>query len=161
MQALAAAAGLSGLEHLQAISEGRLPGPPIAVTMGMTGFEAHEGRATFFGEAGEFLYNPIGLVHGGFAMTLLDSAMGCAVQTTLAAGEMHEPGDQGQLRPSHQGRHRAGSLRRRGRPPGREGGHGRGPDLRGGDREVAGPRNQHLPALPQMTARTQRRGATA
>jgi uncharacterized protein (TIGR00369 family) len=48
-----------------------------------------KGNVTFVGEAGEHLYNPIGMVHGGFAMTILDSAMGCAVQTTLAAGEAY------------------------------------------------------------------------
>jgi len=44
---------------------------------------------TFVGEPGEHLYNPIGVVHGGFAMTLLDSAMGCAVHTTLGVGEAY------------------------------------------------------------------------
>jgi uncharacterized protein (TIGR00369 family) len=57
--------------------------------MGFSGSEAEEGRAVFVGEAGEFLYNPLGVVHGGFAMTLLDSALGCAVHTTLARGERY------------------------------------------------------------------------
>ena len=52
-----------------------------------TGAEAEEGRVVFTGQAGEYLYNPIGVVHGGYAMTLLDSALGCAVQTMLAKGE--------------------------------------------------------------------------
>ena len=86
---LAAAAGMSGLEYVRAIFEGRLPPPPIALTLGFTGTEAGEGRAVFVGEAGEFVYNPIGVVHGGFAMTLLDSALGCAVHTTLAVGERY------------------------------------------------------------------------
>jgi uncharacterized protein (TIGR00369 family) len=89
MAALEAAAALSGLEFIRAMFEGRLPSPPITATMGFGGGTADEGRATFFGEAGEYLYNPIGVVHGGFAMTLLDSAMGCAVHTTLAAGEAY------------------------------------------------------------------------
>jgi uncharacterized protein (TIGR00369 family) len=89
MNGLAEAAGLSGLEYIKAIFEGRLPPPPIAVTMGFTGGEAEEGRAVFVGEAGEFLYNPIGVVHGGFALTILDSAMGCAVHTMLAVGERY------------------------------------------------------------------------
>jgi uncharacterized protein (TIGR00369 family) len=55
--------------------------------MDFTGAEVDEGRAVFVGDPGEYLYNPIGVVHGGFAMTLLDSAMGCAVHTTLAVGE--------------------------------------------------------------------------
>lgn len=80
---------LSGLEFIKAIVEGRLPPPPIAATMDFTGAEADEGRAVFLGDPGEYLYNPIGVVHGGFALTLLDSAMGCAVHTTLAAGETY------------------------------------------------------------------------
>ncbi len=51
--------------------------------------EVSEGRAVFHGEPGEFLYNPIGSVHGGYAMTLLDSAMGCAIHSTLLAGETY------------------------------------------------------------------------
>ena len=86
---LALAAEMSGLEYIRAIFEGRLPPPPIAVTMGFTGSEAEEGRVVFRGEPGEHLYNPIGVVHGGFAMTLLDSALGCAVQTTLARGDWY------------------------------------------------------------------------
>lgn len=84
-----ATAGLSGLEALKEFFEGRLPPPPIAETMGFTGVHVEAGKAVFEGEAGEYLYNPIGVVHGGFAMTLLDSAMGCAVQSTLAAGERY------------------------------------------------------------------------
>jgi uncharacterized protein (TIGR00369 family) len=85
----ALAAEMSGLEYIRAIFEGRLPPPPIAETMGFVGAEAHEARAVFVSEAGEFLYNPIGVVHGGFAMTLLDSALGCAIHTTLARGERY------------------------------------------------------------------------
>ena len=86
---LAAAAGLTGLEFMSSVFEGRLPPPPIMSTMGITGGKVEEGKAVFLGEAGEHLYNPIGVVHGGFAMTILDSAMGCAVHTTLAAGERY------------------------------------------------------------------------
>jgi uncharacterized protein (TIGR00369 family) len=80
---------MTGLEYIRAIFEHRLPPPPIAVTMGFIGAEAEEGKAVFLGEPGEFLYNPIGVVHGGFAMTLLDSALGCAVHTTLARDERY------------------------------------------------------------------------
>jgi uncharacterized protein (TIGR00369 family) len=83
------ASELSGLDYLRAVFEGRLPPPPIAQTMGFTGAQADEGRVVMVGEPGEFLYNPIGVVHGGFAMTLLDSALGLAVQTTLARGERY------------------------------------------------------------------------
>jgi uncharacterized protein (TIGR00369 family) len=78
---------MSGLEFMQAVLARKLPPPPIAATMDFTGAEAEEGRVVFVGEPGEYLYNPIGVVHGGYAMTVLDSAMGCAVQTTLAKGE--------------------------------------------------------------------------
>jgi uncharacterized protein (TIGR00369 family) len=80
---------MTGLEYIRAIFEGRLPPPPMAVTLGFSGSEADEGRAVFRSEAAEFLYNPIGVVHGGFAMTLLDSAMGVAIHTTLARGERY------------------------------------------------------------------------
>ena len=82
-----AGAGLSGLDYLQAVFGGKLPPPPIAATLDFTGAEVEVGRAVFVGQPSEFVYNPIGVVHGGFAMTLLDSAMGCAVHSTLGAGE--------------------------------------------------------------------------
>jgi uncharacterized protein (TIGR00369 family) len=86
---LARASEMTGLEYVRAIFEGRLPHPPMAATMGFSGSEAEVGRAVFRSEPAEFLYNPIGVVHGGFAMTLLDSALGCAVHTTLARGERY------------------------------------------------------------------------
>jgi len=84
-----ATAGKSGLEALREVFEGRLPPPPIAETMGIEGVQVEEGKAVFEGEPAEYLYNPIGVVHGGFAMTLLDSAMGCAVHSTLKVGERY------------------------------------------------------------------------
>jgi uncharacterized protein (TIGR00369 family) len=89
LASLSAASAMSGLEFMRAVFEGRLPPPPIMATMGITGGEVEDGKAIFLGEAGEHLYNPIGVVHAGFAMTILDSAMGCAVNTTLAAGERY------------------------------------------------------------------------
>jgi uncharacterized protein (TIGR00369 family) len=77
---------LSGLEHLHAMMAGELPPPPMAHTLGIDLIGAEPGRAVFAVEPGEHHYNPIGVVHGGLAATLLDSAMGCAVQTTLPAG---------------------------------------------------------------------------
>ncbi len=86
-QALAAAARtMAGMEFLQAMQDGRLPVPPIAMTLGFTGFTAEPGRAVFTCTPGEHHYNPIGLVHGGLHAALLDSAAGCAVQTLLPAG---------------------------------------------------------------------------
>jgi uncharacterized protein (TIGR00369 family) len=77
---------LSGMEYIQAIFSGELPQPPIATLMGFRGVEAEPGRALFEMEPGPQHYNPIGSVHGGVALTLLDSAMGCAVQTMLERG---------------------------------------------------------------------------
>src|SRR5690348_7922049 len=76
------AQGKTGLEILVEIFERRLPPPPIANLMGFRGVSVEAGKAVFEGEPGEYLYNPIGVIHGGFAMTLLDTAMGVAVHTT-------------------------------------------------------------------------------
>jgi uncharacterized protein (TIGR00369 family) len=76
----------SGLETIRAIFAGELPPPPIAELMGFRGVEVELGRAVFEFEPGPQHYNPIGSVHGGVAMTLLDSAMGCAIHSTLEAG---------------------------------------------------------------------------
>jgi uncharacterized protein (TIGR00369 family) len=80
---------LTGLEYLRGFADGRFPRPPIASTMEMEAAEFDEGRAVFTCEPAEFHYNPIGVVHGGFAATLLDSAMSCAVHTTLGAGDRY------------------------------------------------------------------------
>jgi uncharacterized protein (TIGR00369 family) len=82
----AAGAELSGLDYMRAIAAGELPPPPIAVLLNMGPVEFEPGRAVFEGRPGEEHYNPIGVVHGGYAATLLDSALGCSVQTTLPAG---------------------------------------------------------------------------
>jgi uncharacterized protein (TIGR00369 family) len=80
----AAVRSLSGLDAMRAIIAGDIPSPPIALLMGFRLAEADEGRVVFIAEnPDESLYNPIGVVHGGFACTILDSAMGCAVQSTL------------------------------------------------------------------------------
>ncbi|MDX6668440.1 MAG: hypothetical protein QOK04_1820 [Solirubrobacteraceae bacterium] len=77
---------LSGLEYMRALVAGDFPPPPMAELMDFTLIEVEEGRAVFRGVPGEQHLNPIGSVHGGFAATLLDSALGCAVHTTLPAG---------------------------------------------------------------------------
>ena len=78
--------GLSGLEVLEAIVAGELPAPPIGATMGFRLVEVGPGRAVFEGEPGPDLLNPLGQVHGGVALTLIDSAAGCAVHSELPAG---------------------------------------------------------------------------
>jgi uncharacterized protein (TIGR00369 family) len=82
----AEAAGLTGIEMLQAMIAGDLPAPPIAERLGFRLTEVADGTAVFVGEAGPHLLNPLGSVHGGWALTLIDSAGGCAVHTTLPAG---------------------------------------------------------------------------
>jgi uncharacterized protein (TIGR00369 family) len=81
-----AARGLTGLEYLRKIVAGELPRPPISAMMNFGLAELSEGSAVFTVEPAEYHYNPIGVVHGGLAATLLDSAMGCAVHSTLPAG---------------------------------------------------------------------------
>jgi uncharacterized protein (TIGR00369 family) len=76
----------SGMEVLQAVIDGTVPPPPIAELLGMELVEVHEGRAVFAVQPAEWMYNPIGSVHGGIAATLLDSCMGCAIHSTLPAG---------------------------------------------------------------------------
>src|SRR5215207_42242 len=81
-----AARGLTGLEFLRRVVSGELPRPPISALMNFGLAELEEGRAVFTVEPAEYHYNPIGVVHGGLAATLLDSAMGCAVHSVLPAG---------------------------------------------------------------------------
>jgi uncharacterized protein (TIGR00369 family) len=76
----------SGMEMLQAVIDGTVGPPPIADLLGMSLLEVAEGRAVFAVDPAEWMYNPIGSVHGGIAATLLDSCMGCAIHTTLPAG---------------------------------------------------------------------------
>jgi uncharacterized protein (TIGR00369 family) len=82
----AAGAEMAGMDYLRAVIAGELGRPPISITMNMEIVDLEEGRAVFAGRPGEEHYNPIGVVHGGYAATLLDSALGCAVHTTLPAG---------------------------------------------------------------------------
>ena len=77
---------MSGREFLEAIIDGRLPAPPMARTLSFWLVEIGDGFAVFEGDAGEHLLNPLGVVHGGWALTLIDSATGCAGQTVLPAG---------------------------------------------------------------------------
>ena len=84
-----AALELTGLDFLRGIAAGRVPPPPVAVLLGMSLLEVEPGTVTFQLDVGEHLYNPIGSVHGGILCTLLDSAMGCAVHTTLPLGRAY------------------------------------------------------------------------
>jgi uncharacterized protein (TIGR00369 family) len=78
--------GKTGLEIMQSLLRGELPYPPISETLGFFLIEVGDGHAVFQGEPQFKHYNPLGTVHGGWYATLLDSALGCAVQTKLPAG---------------------------------------------------------------------------
>lgn len=79
----------SGLEIILRLIEGHYPQPPIAARMNMALVEAEAGRAFFKGLPGERHLNPLGGVHGGWAATIMDSALGCCVQTLLEKGEAY------------------------------------------------------------------------
>jgi uncharacterized protein (TIGR00369 family) len=78
-----------GLSFLKAMIYGAILQPPMTATLGFRLTEAEHGRAVFTGEPRYEYYNPLGSVHAGFAATLLDSALGCAVHSTLAKGESY------------------------------------------------------------------------
>lgn len=77
---------LSGMEFLQKIWDGEFPSVPIGKTLDFVPIEGEPGRVVFQGTPQFMHYNPLGSVHGGYFCTLLDSAVGCAVHSTLAAG---------------------------------------------------------------------------
>jgi uncharacterized protein (TIGR00369 family) len=77
---------LSGLDYLRAIRSGALPPPPLARLLGMELVSVEAGRASFAVTPSESHYNPLSSVHGGVTSTLCDSALGCAVHSTLPAG---------------------------------------------------------------------------
>jgi uncharacterized protein (TIGR00369 family) len=79
--------GMLGIDFLRAIRDGDLPPAPIQNLMSFHLAEVDEGRVVFVAVPGEQHFNPIGVVHGGLAATLLDSATGAAVHATLAEGE--------------------------------------------------------------------------
>jgi uncharacterized protein (TIGR00369 family) len=84
-----AAASMAGRDFLRAVVDGTLQAPPIARLMGFQIEEVGEGRVVFAVEPAEYHYNPIGVVHGGLAATLLDSVMGCAVHSMLPQGRSY------------------------------------------------------------------------
>jgi len=81
--------GLSGLQLLEGIRDGSIQPPPFASLMGIRIVDVSEGRAIFEATPGEEHYNPADVVHGGFAMSLLDTAMGCAINSNLPAGSAY------------------------------------------------------------------------
>ena len=83
----AAGMKLSGIAYMRELIAGRIAPPPIMKLLGYRLAQVEEGLAVFECEPAEQHYNPIGVVHGGLAMTLLDSAMGCCVHTRLPLGK--------------------------------------------------------------------------
>lgn len=79
----------TGLEMLNAMLAGELPPPPISQTLDFLLVEVEYGRAVFQGKPLLRHYNPLGSVHGGWFATLLDSALGCAVHTTMPVGKTY------------------------------------------------------------------------
>ena len=86
MTTQATVASMSGLAYWQAVGEGRFPPPPIAELVRMSLVDVESGRIAFTCTPDGSMYNPLGMVHGGLACTLLDTATGCALHTTLPEG---------------------------------------------------------------------------
>ncbi len=84
-----AVAPMSGRQVLEAIMKGELPAPPMAKTLAFDLVEVGDGSAAFEGEPGEAFLNPMGAVHGGWALTLVDSAAGCAGMSLLPPGALY------------------------------------------------------------------------
>jgi len=77
---------VSGLDFVEGIRDGRFPKAPIMQVLDFELVDVSVGRVVFEGRPAKRFYNPIGTVHGGWAATLLDSCVGCAIQTTLPKG---------------------------------------------------------------------------
>ncbi|MBY0447381.1 MAG: PaaI family thioesterase [Hyphomonadaceae bacterium] len=86
---LSQASALSGIAFLRNIISGAYPDPPIGRQLTFRLVEVEQGFAVFEGETGPHLLNPLGGVHGGWALTLIDSACAVAAHTTLAPGKAH------------------------------------------------------------------------
>jgi uncharacterized protein (TIGR00369 family) len=86
MPPLASLRAMPGLDFLQGMIDGSIPPPPIAASLGFEIISVAPGTAEFRLEPQEYHFNPLGLVHGGVLCTLLDTAIGCAVHTTLDTG---------------------------------------------------------------------------
>ncbi|PZO12268.1 MAG: aromatic compound catabolic protein [Burkholderiales bacterium] len=103
-------AGLTGLQQMQAMLDGRLPYPHIAHTLDFSLVEVGEGRAVFQGQPQLKHYNPLGSVHGGWYATLLDSALGCAVHTMMPVGRAYTTAELG-VNIVRAASHKSGPLR--------------------------------------------------
>ena len=137
---------MPGREFLEAIRDGELPAAPIQDLMGFRLVEVEDGRVAFRAEPGEQHYNPIGVVHGGLAATLLDSAMGASVHSTLPLGTGYSTLET-KFNLVRAVTAESGSLLAEGRVVhrGSPGGHRRGTDRARGGRQARGARHLHLP----------------
>lgn len=79
-------ARMSGLEFMRAFVDGKLPAPPFMEMLGIRIASVEPGSVAFEFEPAEYMYSPLGNVHGGVVTTLLDTAMGCSLHSTLPAG---------------------------------------------------------------------------
>lgn len=79
---------MSGLEYFERLAAGQLPPPPFVALLGFRLTEVATGRIVFTAEPRGEHYNGIGVVHGGWAAALLDSSLGCAVNTTQPPGRL-------------------------------------------------------------------------
>ena len=84
---IAQLAAYTGLEFLEKMLAGELPSTPIANTLDFILIHVELGKVIFQGNPQFHHYNPLGSVHGGWFCTLLDSAVGCAIQTQLPKGK--------------------------------------------------------------------------
>jgi uncharacterized protein (TIGR00369 family) len=80
---------IAGLEFLKRLADGSYSAPPFAAETDIWIVEVEQGRVVFAATPSKRFYNPGGTVHGGWISTLLDSAMGCAVHSTLAPGQAY------------------------------------------------------------------------
>ncbi len=94
---------LTGLEFFRQMMAGAIPPPPFVALLGMRIVEADFGKVVFAGDLTDAFYNGMGVVHGGYAATLLDSALGCAVNSAMPAGRIFTTVDLAikYLRPLH------------------------------------------------------------
>jgi uncharacterized protein (TIGR00369 family) len=77
---------MSGLEFFKKMLAGEMPPPPMVDLLGIRLVEVEAGRVVFTARAEERFYNGTGVAHGGFAATLLDTALGCAINSAMPAG---------------------------------------------------------------------------
>ena len=79
--------GLSGIDYFRKMMAGELPPPAMLELLDIRLVEVDEGRVVFSATADERFYNGTGVAHGGFAATLLDTALGCAINSTMPVGK--------------------------------------------------------------------------